>query len=390
MADPFTVAIGVVMYGLTRNVGERLATRYINVPYEQARIEQTEVEKQRLQEECMRHEERMAFDRQRHIEEISARFDLQTQQNRLDNWPFTVSAADVIARSAANNHKALNLFLVAKDGSGQPYAPQRSKTLDEISAWLGEHYAEIYATHPVIAYINPFKPHAPSGEALISTIYGMLKYEPTLIFEYEESESGTITLAPKLWGIGGEYEAPPYPLGKVTIELQLGSNQAQERFILSLKTYIASLVDVFFLTITPDSPLAPIMHRTILPEIMSQPEYQEGDSETIVKLLPPIYAVYHNIAPQIGLGLSETFIKALHNTGNRALARACLLDLHAQIARCQGFKDDAAAPTNFAWLESMRHFSIPTLDRLNSALEIVVPSAENRRPLMKDRGFSSS
>ena len=386
--DPITIPIALALTGFSCSVGNRLASKYISTPFEKAQKEGVEVQKKRLQEERERHDKRLAFERERHLEEISARFALQVQQDRLTHWPLSVGAEDIILRSAANLHDALNVFTVIRASKSSATTELLQQLLHETHKWTKRYYAEGDSTHPTIAYINPLRPHAPAGEAFVSTVYGMLKYEPVLLFEIHCLSEQKVYILPIHWGFGRDFDKPPLTLGSVEMTLSGDRVKDMLQMRLIVHSYMAGIIDVFHLTNKPDCIERPIIYQTIIEEADERFLNLFSSPAEIASLLPPIYEIYHKSAPKVGLQLAKRLINQFYNAGQHEIAQCYFSSLCTQICNMHGYDRSGHAWNDISGIDAIRHFFAPSLTQLCRKL-----SGENILIVgshipMADRGFN--
>ena len=351
--------LGVLIGGSISSLGNRIASRFVKTPQEEAYAEMVSVQRQRLSSDMNNF--RLKLDQDNRIfekriehetiifnkrveENIKSRnHDFSKQQSFIDyqssikNWPLSTLPHEIRHRSRYHNSTIANLIICSKsqnitseNESGKAKNKRNIANLGELYNWVSDNYTRSNSSHQALPYFKVLSGDRSWYSHEVSTaLHTQLGYTPTIFIYLDLHTNAGARIEIELWGmdqnaadanlvISEARTAPPSIKEIINIENTL-ENQSYsdiETHSLIIKSLIASTIDTAHLLCNLDEPPAPIA-----PKLLNQ-EYPEAGGK-LPSLLTPydaLFAPVSNRSPLMGADLAMDVCRKLqaHDTNDLA------------------------------------------------------------------------
>lgn len=340
------VSLGLVNFGfdfvksVANGLGNRLSSGSQLTPFEKAQTEAVRLNGQRFEEDMRNFKERMAADRANQLatfrrQEIDHGFQLEKQRQYFDlmQWPLENLPHEIIGELNSFPDPGINLIICATENEffsaphetkdpiqkraiSQTIQKQYINTLRDLNYWVTQRYPKGGTTHLVSPHIiserRKLNPHA-----MAIKLRNHLRSEPCIFVHLDVRSLERTPIYVALWGMTGGPRISDDALGSIIYEgvheLRIPpiEDMAQKAQALdfTLKTLLAGLIDLSFLTYLFDDPERRI---PLAPGILLRdyPEALKADTRLFTSydpMLDKVAEIVPDAATQAMLDLVEQF-----------------------------------------------------------------------------------
>jgi hypothetical protein len=256
MIDLLILGVSIVLGDFIKGAGSQLMRRVIPSNFDQAQRENVEIRRQELRAQEDRFLKQIAETRKLKMDELETMHrnhqEAQDRAEQLRRWPLRMLPMDVLQRSALLNGTALNMILAVVDCNDADFYKGAGKNINNsIDAMNG------YPLHAlrdmmhkfsddVILYNDTIKGSRLSGESLISTVWSMLKTDPTVLVEVNVLSPDRYIFYISHWGGAfdpeGRFVSPIKRLAPLSVDLSSVPPDAVAQRTLALALGLSSVL----------------------------------------------------------------------------------------------------------------------------------------------------
>jgi hypothetical protein len=266
------ILLGSIALTFVNSIGPRVVQRLIPTKFEEAQIASVALQRERMEQEERRFEQRLVEDRQRFLAEHQSRLELTEWQHQLARWPMGCLPADFIRRSADAHGRALNVIVRQTDHRPQKKETKNDATLLLLKDAIFKAEGRMLEWYPLtdqsfsalsqrangVLFYPDYRVHRDSAvkgvQEVVTTLSNSLSTEPTVLIDLAVTSDLICRVTVAHWGEVYNSQAhaialPSFLIDLSTLESEVG--KASFYLSLSLSSIIASMADTFHLLRSP-------------------------------------------------------------------------------------------------------------------------------------------